>query len=86
MNSPLVVERAQALAALPEIASATDPAARVQSLYRRLFQRAATADELDIGQQFLAAAESEMSGEIKLSPLVQYAQLLLLTNERMYID
>ena len=86
MNSPLVVERAQALAALPEIASATDPAAQIQSLYRRLFQRAATADELDIGQQFLAAAESELSGEIKLSPLVQYAQLLLLTNERMYID
>lgn len=86
MNSPFVVERAKALAALPEIASAAEPADRIQALYRRVFQRAATAEELEIGRQFLAAAESEMSSDIKLTPLEQYAQLLLLTNEGMYID
>ena len=86
MNSPFVVERAQALAALPEIASAAEPADRIQALYRRLFQREATAEELDIGIQFLAASAAEMSSEIKLSPIEQYAQLLLLTNEGMYID
>jgi mono/diheme cytochrome c family protein len=86
MNSPFVVERARALAALPEITSAADSADRIQALYRRLFQRAATADELDIGRQFVAVAETEMSSEVKLSPWEQYAQLLLLTNEGMYID
>jgi hypothetical protein len=87
MNSPFVVERAQSLAALPQIVvAAADPPARIQALYRQVFQRAATADELEIGTQFLAGAESEMSSEIRLTPLEQYAQLLLLTNEGMYID
>ena len=86
MNSPFVVERAQSLAALPEIAAPAEPADRIQALYRRLFQRPATAEEIDIGQQFLAAASAEMSSEIKLTPWEQYAQLLLLTNEGMYID
>jgi mono/diheme cytochrome c family protein len=86
MNSPFVAERAQALAALPEIASAAEPDARIQALYHQLFQRSATAEELEISQQFLASAESEMSSEIKLTPIEQYAQLLLLTNEGMYID
>ncbi|HUE69400.1 MAG TPA: DUF1553 domain-containing protein, partial [Pirellulaceae bacterium] len=86
LNSPFVVERAQALAALPAITAAADTPARIHALYRRLFQREATTEELDIGQQFLAAARAEMSSEIKLTPIEQYAQLLLLTNEGMYID
>jgi hypothetical protein len=86
MNSPFVVERAKALAALPEIATATEPIDRIQALYRQIFQRSATAEELEIGRQFIAAAGSEMSSEVKLNPWEQYAQLLLLTNEGMYID
>ncbi|HZL88406.1 MAG TPA: PSD1 and planctomycete cytochrome C domain-containing protein [Pirellulaceae bacterium] len=86
MNSPFVVERAKSLAALREVTAAADPPARIQALYRQLFQRPATSDELDIGVQFLAAAEAEMSSEIKLTPIEQYAHLLLLTNEGMYVD
>ena len=41
-------------------------------------------DELAIGHEFLAAGSSPP--ETKLSSLEQYAQLLLLTNEAMYID
>jgi hypothetical protein len=86
MNSPFVVDRAQALAALPEIASPAEPTDRIQALYHRLFQRSATSEELDIGTQFLAAAEALLSSDIKLTPIEQYAQILLLTNEGMYVD
>ncbi len=89
MNSPLVVEQAQALATRPDVASATDPAAQVAALYRVVLTRAPDASELALGQEFLAAAaavNAQSPDSMKLAPLAQYAQLLLLTNEVMYID
>jgi cytochrome c553 len=89
MNSPLVVEQAEALSARPEVASAADTAAQVAALYRLVLARAPDADELAIGQEFLAAtraADINSSDAMKLKPLAQYAQLLLLTNEVMYVD
>ncbi|MEX2176563.1 MAG: PSD1 and planctomycete cytochrome C domain-containing protein [Pirellulaceae bacterium] len=86
MNSPFVVEQAQALASQPEIAAASDPAAKVRALYRRVLAREPSADELAVGQQFLAAAEGASATDVQLARPEQYAQLLLLTNEVMYID
>ena len=89
MNSPLVVEQAEALASRPEVAAIAEPAAQVATLYHLVLARAPDADELAIGQEFLAAASaanSQSPDSMKLAPLVQYAQLLLLTNEVMYVD
>ena len=85
MNSPFTIEQAQALAARPEIAAAADDAAKITALYRQLFARPPSAEELSIGQQFIAAATPPQDG-VRLSPWEQYAQLLLLTSEVMYID
>jgi hypothetical protein len=85
MNSPLVVEQAQALAARPEIVTTSDLAAQIAALYRLVLSRAPDASELALGQEFLAAAQAE-SDAMKLSPQAQFAQLLLLTNEVMYVD
>lgn len=82
MNSPFVVEQAQALAARPEVAAAADDSARVAALYRLVLNRAPDSDELATCRDFLHASQSEA----KLAPLAQYAQLLLLTNEVMYVD
>ena len=84
MNSPFVVEQSRALAARPEVATATDDSARVTALYRLVLNRAPDSEELGIGRDFLIAAQSQP--DAKLAPQAQYAQLLLLTNEVMYVD
>src|SRR5947209_9879037 len=46
MNSPFVVQQAKALAARPEIAQDPEPSRRVEKLYRILYGRSPTAEEL----------------------------------------
>jgi len=85
MNSPFVVEQAKALTARPEVAAAANDDGRIAELYRLVYSRAPDSEELAIGCQYLAAAAGSAT-DVKLSALEQYAQLLLLTNEAMYID
>jgi cytochrome c553 len=87
MNSPFVVDQARALAARQDVAELTDPAARIKRLYEILFSRPATDDEVTIGRQFIDSAGSAPADSgVRLSTWEQYCQLLLLTNEGMYID
>ena len=83
MNSPLVIEQAQAVAAALPQGDSIDDGQRIAALYRTVLQRPPTSDEEAIGREFIAAAQG---GDMKLSAWEQYAQLLLLTNEVMYID
>jgi hypothetical protein len=85
MNSPFVVEQAEALAARAEIAAAADDNTKIAELHRLVFARPPDSDERSIGREFLAAGVAPQA-DAKLSPLAQHAQLLLLTNEVMYID
>lgn len=57
MNSPLVVEQTRALAARPEVAQAGDTTARIQALYRLIFARAADADEVTVGREFIESPQ-----------------------------
>ena len=84
MNSPFVVEQAKALAARVPQGEATDDGERIAALYRLIFQRYPDSDEASTGRAFIVSAQAEP--DAKLSPWDQYAQLLLLTNEAMYID
>ncbi|MCI0358909.1 MAG: hypothetical protein L0211_10560, partial [Planctomycetaceae bacterium] len=70
----------------PPLAERADHSAQIAALYRLVLARAPATDELAIGTQFLAAASSESPDSMKLTPIEQYAQLLLLMNEVMYID
>jgi len=54
MNSPFLLEEAQRIAALPGIAEAA-PIEAVGALYRRLFAREPSEDEVALGTSFLAA-------------------------------
>jgi hypothetical protein len=85
MNSPFTVEQAQALAMQLPPDESIDDGQRIAALYRQVFQRSPSAEEEQIGRQFIAAAQADASSA-KLNPWEQYAQLLLLTNEVMYID
>ena len=71
MNSAFVHEQAKALA--EQVANEPTTEATIQSLYRRVFSRNATADEVALGAAYLAKADTQ-----------RYAQALLSTNEVIF--
>ena len=83
MNSPFVIEQAQALAARKEVASASSDAEKIAALYRLVFARPPSEAEAQVALEFLQSAAAP---ESPLGPWEQYAQLLLLTNEFTFVD
>ena len=71
LNSGFVQQQAAALA--EQVESEATPEAKIQALYRRVFARNASADELAIGVQYLSTADTR-----------RYAQALLSTNEVIF--
>lgn len=89
MNSSLVIEQARALAALPEIAVARTPEARITALYQRVFARQPDLSELQAARRFLAVGKNSTGGSQHHSQLdltQQLAQVLLMTNELVFVD
>jgi hypothetical protein len=75
LNSPFVLEQARALA---KRASASDSLERVRALYGAVFQREPTDDEMKLALEFTAVPDSKR--------WEQFAQVLLLTNEFLFVD
>jgi hypothetical protein len=75
LNSPFVLEQARALAAR---GAGDDPERRLAQMYRFVFQREPTAEEVKTGLEFISKQEA--------TPWEQLAQVLLLTNEFMFVD
>jgi cytochrome c553 len=86
MNSPFVIEQAKALAARPEVADASNQESKIATLYRLILNRQPDNDEVSIGKQFVSVADEQPKDAMKMTPWEQYAQLLLLSNEVMYVD
>ena len=89
MNSPLVIELARALAARPEIAAAASPEARIIALYRRVLARRPDPAELQAALGFVTPGQSspeDPHDRSQLDPMQQLAQVLLMTNELMFVD
>jgi hypothetical protein len=87
LNAPFVLEQVKALTARPEIQSQTDTSERVQSLYRLVLARDAEPHEVQFGIDFVESqSRSQTAGDKQLSPWEMYAQVLLLTNEFMFVD
>jgi hypothetical protein len=101
MNSPFVVEQARALVTRKEVVDIKDSTQRIQALYRLLYQRTATPEEVALGLRFLESAEPEVSTQ-KAADVIEskadsnpakpltawekYAQVLLLANEFVFVD
>jgi hypothetical protein len=83
MNSSFMVERAKVLAGQLQNES-DDHTSRVQSAYQRLFVRDPTSNELQLALEYLRQPVGESSAG-DLSRWTQYAQVLLSSNEFMYI-
>jgi hypothetical protein len=88
MNAPFVVEQATTLAARADLVRESDPAHKVIALYRLIFGRSPEGEEVQAGVEFVASAEASQGSAARsqLSPWAQYAQVLLLTNEVMFVD
>ncbi len=79
LNSPFVVGQAKALAKRATGKSDED---RIRNLYHLALGRNPTAEELALGLEFIRDAESKKD----FGPWEQYAQVLLMSNEFMFVD
>jgi hypothetical protein len=88
MNAAFVVEQARALAARPEIAGATTDLTRIEALYRTVLARAPVPGEVQAAARFLRAAGPAPAGAglSRLTRPEQLAQVLLMTNELLFVD
>ncbi|MEM7014189.1 MAG: DUF1553 domain-containing protein [Verrucomicrobiota bacterium] len=77
LNSEYIQDRAKALMQLPEIRDAKDDNDRVRRIYQRVYSRAPSDDELQLGIEFVGAGDDGW---------VQFAHTLLASNEFHFID
>jgi mono/diheme cytochrome c family protein len=84
MNAPFVLEQARQLAARPEVAGESAPALRVAALYRLALARPPRPQEVELALRFVAAPPA--AGQTKLSPWEMLAQVVLSTNEFVFLD
>jgi hypothetical protein len=83
MNSAFALEQVRRLATRPEVAGEADQARRVAALYRLVLQRPPTSEEAELALRFVSANGGESS---KFSPWEMLTQVLLSTNEFMFVD
>lgn len=81
LNSQFMTDRARALSARLAQDSASDEQ-RIRQAYEMLYQRPASAEEVEIGLSFLQELGETPQG---LTAWQQYAQILLSANEFMYL-
>ncbi len=82
LNGPLLAEQARNLVTRLEREFPGQTEAQVDRAYRLLLSRSPTEQERALASEFVG----ESSGEERLSRWQQYAQVLLATNEFLYID
>lgn len=83
MNSEFVVLQAKGLAARSEVAAADDHSAKIAALFRIALLRNPSPDELADSLAFVRQEKDEAS---ELSKWEQLSQVLLSSNELMYLD
>ena len=82
LNSPFMAAQAKALAARVAKDAPADESARVRHAYRLLFAREADGEELDLALSFLGKPESAQG----MTRWEQLAQVMLISNEALYVD
>jgi hypothetical protein len=82
LNSLFVIEQAEALTS--RVANELTPDRRVAAIYRLVLSRDPEPSEVQAALRFLDEAQGDKDSI--LSAWEQYAQILLLTNEAMFVD
>ena len=87
LNSPFLHECSKRLAALPVIVNGENAFAKVDALYRAVYQRNPSAEERTLAVQFIRDEVRQLqAGNSKRSPLLKLSQILLTSNEFMFVD
>jgi hypothetical protein len=87
MNNQFLKAQARQVATRADVAECAAIPARVDMVYRLLFGRAARDDEISLADRFLAADGTAIGDEARyLSRWEEYVQMLLLSNEFMFVD
>src|SRR6185503_13433512 len=81
LNSPFMLSQARALAARLKASPAESNRSRVQRVYRLLFSRPPEESELKLALEFLKKPDAP-----EMTRWEEYAQLLLASNEMLYVD
>jgi hypothetical protein len=84
LNHPFVADRARR--AVVRHAADPDAEAEIEGLYRGILGRSPSDSERQDAARFVAAALVEPLSETVLAPLEQLAQVLLLSNEFIFVD
>ena len=75
MNSPFAMEQAQAVIKRPEIAALLNPRERISKLYRVIYGRAASEEEISLGLKFIVSdRENVRKGDSEKMNDWQYGQ------------
>ena len=82
MNSPFVLEQAASIAESASLKQAQNDRQRIEILYKMLLQRRASNAEVRRAERFLKTQPSAA----KVSAMAKLAQVLLLSNETMFVD
>jgi hypothetical protein len=86
LNSPFVIDQARALSARLQAAAAND-SDRVRLAYEMLFARPVTEGEVQLALHFLSASDrATEKATARLTRWERLAQVLLASNEFMYVD
>ena len=83
MNSPFVIEQARNLLKREAVVRAKSASEKIQVMHRLVWQRQADRGELSLAEKFIALPPPAAA---MLSPLEKYAQVLLLSNELLFVD
>jgi hypothetical protein len=87
LNSPFMIEQARAFAMRLSKEAGEDLEARIRYAFELAYGRTVTDIELGLAKRFLAAADDEADKDLNtLSRWERYAQVLLGSNEFMYLD
>ncbi|MSU35355.1 MAG: DUF1553 domain-containing protein [Pedosphaera sp.] len=88
LNSPFIMEQAKALAARPEVQTQPTAELRVAAMFRRVLDRKPQSAETASAVRFLSESEQDPASQKAggLTPIEQLAQVLLMSNELMFLD
>ncbi|MGB0742320.1 MAG: DUF1553 domain-containing protein, partial [Planctomycetaceae bacterium] len=87
INSPFMLRQAEALADRLQLEAGESTEEQIRLAFRLAFGRDVSDQELQLGQAYLSSQDTaEQQQGTRLSRLARYAQVLLGSNEFMYVD
>jgi hypothetical protein len=87
MNGPFMLEQSEAVAGRKEVTAAAEPRRRIALLYEIVFAREPSAEESDLGLEFVSSA-SHAADKLPSTESIWklYAQVLMMDNEFAFVD